>query len=538
MKRVHNVVLLLFAILLYGSIAQATEGPSQEELNKASESTDWLLPNHSYESQRFVNLKQIDRNNAAQLRPVCIYSSGDTNRFASNPLVYRGVMFVTTGDTTVAISASNCELKWRHDWKAKAKPAEVKTSSGIMVNPFKSRGMSIKDGKLVRATSDSHLVALDIETGKLLWEKMIASAEKYELIIMAPLIYEDLVIAGIGISEFAIKGWIGAFRLADGEPVWRFNTVPDDGEPGANSWSEAKDRQRGGGGVWVTPSLDIESGLLYTAVGNPVPDFFGDTRQGTNLYTASVVALDVKTGKLQGYKQIVPHDLHDWDLTVAGPIYKGKGTKSILAVGGKDGFLRALDRNSYEQMFETAVTKQENADAAPTIEGVHACPGVLGGMQWSLPAYNPQLNALFAPAVEWCGQFKKADELRLVAGQLYMGGSYTFDPVEKSKGWLTAVDASTGSVKWKFESKRPMVAAVTTTSSDVVFTGELTGNFLALDGKDGSVLYRFNLGAPIAAGVISYAVENKQYVAVAAGATAGFWRVPPASTTVVVFSLP
>ena len=137
MKRVHNVVLLLFAILLYGSIAQATEGPSQEELNKASESTDWLLPNHSYESQRFVNLKQIDRNNAAQLRPVCIYSSGDTNRFASNPLVYRGVMFVTTGDTTVAISASNCELKWRHDWKAKAKPAEVKTSSGIMVNPFK-----------------------------------------------------------------------------------------------------------------------------------------------------------------------------------------------------------------------------------------------------------------------------------------------------------------------------------------------------------------------------------------------------------------
>jgi alcohol dehydrogenase (cytochrome c) len=538
MKRVRDVVPFLFAILLNGNLAHAADGPSQEELNKAAESSDWLLPNHSYASQRYVNLKQIDRNNAAQLRPVCIYNSGDTNRFASNPLVYRGVMFFTTSDTTIAISASSCELKWRHDWKAKGKPAEVKTSSGLVVNPFKSRGMSIKDGKLVRATSDSHLVALDIETGKLIWDKAIANAEKIELIIMAPLIYEDLVIVGIGISELAVKGWIGAFRLSDGEPVWRFNTVPDDGEPGADSWSEAKDRQRGGGGVWTTPSLDTEAGVLYAAVGNPVPDFFGDTRQGSNLYTASMVALDVKTGKLKGYKQIVPHDLHDWDLTVTGPIYKGKGTKSLLAIGGKDGFLRAFDRDSYEQIFETAVTTQKNADVAPTIEGVHACPGVLGGMQWSLPAYNPQLNALFAPAVDWCGQFKKADELRLVPGQLYMGGSYTYDPVEKSKGWLTAVDASTGAVKWKYESKRPMVAAVTTTSSDLVFTGDLTGNFLALDGKDGRVLYRFNMGMPIAAGVITYAVENKQYVAVAAGATAGFWRVAPGSTTVVVFSLP
>ncbi|MFN0037952.1 MAG: pyrroloquinoline quinone-dependent dehydrogenase [Burkholderiales bacterium] len=540
MMRTLGNALLSCAVFLAASVSSASKGPSQLELNTAAESSDWMLPNQSYAGQRFVDLKQIHRGNASQLRPACIYSPGDTNRFASNPLVYRGVMYVTSGDTTVALNAATCEVRWRHDWKIKGKQAEYKTGT-MVINPFKSRGMAIKDGKLVRATSDSNLIALDIESGKLLWDKAIASAEKYELVIMAPLIYEDLVIAGIGISEFGVKGWLGAFRLSDGDSVWRFNTVPDDGEQGVETWGNAKDRQRGGGGVWVTPTLDAESGLLYVAVGNPVPVFFGDTRQGENLYTAAMIVLDAKTGKLQWHKQIVPHDLHDWDLTVTGPLYpmkNGSAMRQVIAVGGKDGFLRAVDRNSREQIFATAVTSIQNADVVPTVAGIYACPGVLGGMQWSLPAYNPQMNLLIAPAVDWCGQYKKADELRYVSGQLYMGGAYTYDPVEKSRGWLTAIDAASGVVKWKYESKRPMLAAVTTTSSDLVFTAELTGYFLVLDGKSGNVLYRFNLGAPAHAGVISYAVEGKQYVAVATGAAAGFWRVPPASSTVVVFSLP
>ncbi len=533
--------MITVAIGCGASVAQSAGGPTQDELNRAAQSNEWLLPNHSYASQRFVDLKQIDKTNASRLRPVCIYSPGDTNRFAANPLVYQGTMFITSGDTTVALDAASCELRWRHEWKPKAKAAEYRSPSGVVINPFKSRGAAIKDGKLVRATSDSQLIALDIADGKLLWEKTVASAEKYELIIMAPLIYEDLVIAGIGISEFAVRGWIGAFRLADGEPVWRFHTVPSDGEPGAETWSEATERGRGGGGVWVTPSLDQETGLLYAAVGNPVPDFFGDTRKGANLYTAAMVVLDAKTGKLRSHKQFVEHDLHDWDLTTTGPLYtasSSSGAKSVVAVGGKDGFLRGIERSTNEQIFQVAVTSQQNADITPTVEGVYACPGVLGGMQWSLPAYNRNLNLLIAPAVDWCGTYKKADELRYIHGQLYMGGSYTYDPVEKSRGWLTGVDAGTGAVKWKYESKRPMLAAVTTTSSGLVFTGELTGNFLVLDANDGSVLYRFNMGVPLHSGVITYAVRDKQYVAVAAGATAGFWRAPPASSTVIVFSLP
>ncbi len=542
MKRKLELCIVLTFLAWYGHrvVAAAADGPGQDELNKAASSTEWLLPNHSYSGQRYVDLKQIDRQNASQLRPVCIYNPGDTNRFASNPLVYRGVMFITTGDNTVAINATTCDVVWRHEWKAKGKQAEVKIS-GMVINPFKSRGHSLKDGKLVRATSDSSLIALDIQTGKVLWDRPVANAEKYELVVMPPRIYEDLVIAGIGISEFGVKGWIGAFRLSYGEPVWRFNTVPSEGEPGAETWSEAKDRERGGGGVWVTPTLDQEKGLLYAAVGNPVPDFFGDTRHGTNLYTAAMVVLDAKTGRLQWHKQFVPHDLHDWDLTVTGPLYNsgmGGQKRSLVAVGGKDGFLRAVDRDTRQQIFETPVATRLNAEMAPTIEGVYACPGVLGGMQWSLPAFNPSLNALFAASVDWCGRYKKADELRYVPGQLYMGGSYTYDPVEKSRGWLTAVDATSGAVHWKYESKRPMLAAVTTTSSELVFTGELTGQFLVLDGRDGSVLYRFNTGVPVHAGAITYAVDGKQYVAIAAGATAGFWKTPPASSTVIVFSLP
>lgn len=529
------VVMMVYSVLVY-----AGEGPTQEELDGAASSKEWLLPNHSYASQRYVDLKQINRDNASLLRPVCTYNFEDTNRFSSGPLVYRGVMYVTSGDTTVALDAATCEVRWRHQWQAKGNRGESKASSTI-TNGFKSRGAALKDGKLVRSTSGSNLIALDAQTGKLMWEKPVASAARYEFVMMAPLIYEDLVIAGIGIGEFGVNGWIGAFRLSDGEPVWRFNTVPKDKEPGAETWSDTGARERGGGGVWVTPAIDQASGLIYAAVGNPVPDFFGDARQGANLYTASLIVLDARTGKLQWYKQFVPHDLHDWDLTVAGPIYNvgtGADARALVAVGGKDGFLRAIDRNTQQQIFETAVTRRLNADLAPTVQGVYTCPGVLGGMQWSHPAFNPLLNTLFAPAVDWCGQYVKADELRYVQGQLYMGGSIRLDPVEQSRGWLTAVDATSGAIRWKYESTRPMLAAVTTTSSDLVFTGELTGDFLVLDGRDGTVLYRYDTGVPVHAGVITYEIDGKQFVATASGAALPFWRARWGSSTVVVFSLP
>ncbi|HWQ33488.1 MAG TPA: PQQ-binding-like beta-propeller repeat protein [Blastocatellia bacterium] len=515
-----------------GSSAPSSNLPMQSELTAAqTNTTDWLMSNHDYSGQRFVDLKQINEQNVAALRPVCLYQAGDTKAFHNNPVVYRGVMYITTSLSTIALDATSCRVKWRHDWKPKS----------IEVWP-PNRGVAISGGRVVRATTDGFMYALDLETGKMLWQKKVVAAEKNEgSFNMAPLIYEDLILLGLGISEQGVRGWIGAFRLESGEPVWRFNTVPDEGEPGAETWGKPDAKLHGGGAVWAPLSLDPQAGLLYVPVANPAPDFHDDIRPGANLYTNSMVVLDVRTGKLKWYYQTMPHDTHDWDLTQVSPLFTttvaGK-QRRLVALVGKDGLLHVLDRESKEHLYETPVTTRLNADVPVPVSGIRACPGVLGGVLWNGPAFNPGTNMLYVPAVDWCGTFRKAEEARFVQGQTYMGGSYIADPPTKSRGWLTAIDASTGKVAWRYESSRPMLAAVTTTSSDLIFTGELTGDFLALDARTGKVLYRFNTGGPMNGGVVSYAINGKQYVAVASGSASGFWQAAPGSSTIVVFSLP
>ncbi|MEO8134428.1 MAG: PQQ-binding-like beta-propeller repeat protein [Betaproteobacteria bacterium] len=507
-------------------------GPTQEELNQAASSTEWLLPNHDYAGVRYVNLDQIKPGNAASLRPVCAFQGADLNRALNNPIVYGGVMYVTTLYSTFALNPATCKVKWKHEWKPKGKEAN---------SSIKNRGVAIKDGRLVRGTQDGWLFALDAETGRLLWEVKAADAEKFEALSINPLIFENLAIVGPSGSEYGVKGWIGAFNLDDGKPVWRFNTVPDDGEPGAETWGGADARLRGGGGIWTTPALDVANGHLYVAVGNPAPDMLGTVRPGTNLYTNSIVVLDVRTGKLVWHKQAVPHDTHDWDMPVAAPLFGasiGGAMHNVVAMAAKDGLLRLVDRDSRQEFYSVPVTTRSNADAEITEQGVYVCPGMVGGVEWSVPAYSPKLDMMVVPAVDWCGTFKKDDEARFVAGQQYMGGSFTWDPVDKSTGWLTAVKATTGEELWKYHSSRPMVAAVTATSGDILFTGELTGDFLAMDARSGKVVYRYGGGGSIIGGVISYAVDGKQYVAAVSGMAAGFWLGAPGSMTVTVFALP
>jgi alcohol dehydrogenase (cytochrome c) len=441
------------------------------------------------------------------------------------------VMYLTTANATMALNATNGQLLWRHDWRVKGK-------SGWPMQ----RGVAIKDGMVVRGTHDGYLLALDAATGKLLWERAIVDMSKREAgFTMPPLIYEDLILIGPAGSELGVKGWVGAFRLKDGEPVWRFNTVPDDGEPGAETWEKADAKIKGGGSLWSPMSLDTEAGVLYFAVANPAPDFYGLARPGANLYTNSLVALDVRTGKLKWHYQVVPHDTHDWDLTQASPLFtatvNGKPRKLVATVG-KSGVLHVLDRETREKIYAVPVSNQSNTELPLTPEGVQVCPGIQGGVLWNGPALNPRSNTLYVNSVEWCGTFGVARELRHIEGQFYMGGFSRLDPVDQSKGWLTALDASTGKTRWRYQSSRPLLAAITATSADMLFTGELTGDFIALDGRDGKVLYRFNTGGPITGGVISYAVDGKQYVAVMSGNATAFWQARPGSSTVIIFALP
>ena len=440
----------------------------------------------------------------------------------TSPLVYGGVMYLTFGRATVAIDAKTCRERWTYIWQPK----------GQEISPA-NRGAAIKDGMLVRGTADGYLIALDMASGSLLWSQPIASAAGGQYFSMPPMIWGDLIIAGPSGADFGAKNWIGAFKLATGEPVWKFNLIPDPGEPGAETWESAESLKHGGGSLWTPLSLDAKAGIVYLPVGNPAPDFYGEIRPGANLYTDSIVALDAKTGKLMWYRQFIPHDVHDADLSQVSPLFTttidGK-SHDVVSVSGKDGLLRLLDRNSHDQFYEVPITTRENVDALPTVEGVHRCPGLLGGMEWNGPAYDPGSNTLFVPAVDWCGTFSKAPkDPPIMQGMHYYGGSVASDPREKSKGWLTAIDASTGKERWKYASPTPLVAGVTATSGGVLFTGDLNNDFLALDAKTGEVLYRFNTGGSIGGGVITYALDGKQYVATIVRNRLGLlWRIGPA----------
>ena len=515
--------------------APANTGPSQAVLNAAAQSTDWLFHTHDYLGTRFSPLDQINTTTAARLRPACVFQVGEQSNFQTGPVVYNGTMYVTTGASTIALDAATCRVKWRYTW-------QPRDNGGLVAGGLTNRGVAIKDGRVVRGTPDGYLLALNAETGTLLWARQVAKTPDGETFTMAPLVFEDLILIGPAVSERNIQGWVGAFRLTDGSPVWRFNTVPKPGEPGSETWRAEKDIPVGGGGVWTAFALDTGAGDLHIAVTNPAPDLPVQLRKGSNLYTNSIVVLDVHTGKLRWYRQLVPNDSHDWDLTHVTPLFTANinGTmRRLVATSGKDGMLRVLDRETHGLVYEAPVTTRENAEKPVTTTPIHVCPGVLGGLEWNGPAYNAGTNLLYTPAVDWCTTFTAFDDVRHIPGKSYMGGRVERDPPEKGQGWLTAVDASTGAVKWKYRSPRPMVGAVTTTAGNLVLTGELTGDFLVLDTRTGDVLYRFNTGGPIGGGVVTYAAAGQQYIAIVSGSPSNFWvdqnRGAP---TIFVFGLP
>jgi alcohol dehydrogenase (cytochrome c) len=509
----------------------AGAGPTQDELTRAASSTaDWLYASKDYAGQRFVDLDQINAGNAATLRAVCIYRSNSAVPTQTSPLVYKGVMYLTIDQSIVAIDAATCRERWTYNWQPKGK----------ILSPA-NRGVAIKDGRVVRGTSDGYLIAVDMDRGTLLWSRKIADADASQYLSMPPLMVGDLVIYGPAGADWGAKNWIGAFKLATGEPAWRFNLIPDADEPGAESWSNPQAREHGGGSVWTPLSFDAEKGVIYVPVGNPAPDFYREVRPGTNLYTDAVVALDVTTGKLLWYKQFVANDMHDWDLSQVSPIFgatvDGK-RRNLMTVSGKDGLLRMLDRDSRELLYEIPITTRKNVDAEPSVTGAQVCPGLLGGMEWNGPAFNPKAGALFVASVDWCGTFNKlASPPAFELNAHYYGGSVTPDSRDQARGWLYAIDAGTGTVRWQQQWPTPLVAGVTATSGGVLFTGDLANNFLAIDASDGKTLYRFNTGGSVGGGVISYQLGGKQYVATTSGVVSGFFG-GSGTSAVIVFALP
>ena len=378
----HRISTFVIVFLtLFGVQSASTAGPTQQELDQAaSDTSSWLMTNKSYDGHRYVSLNQINPSNVANLTEVCAFRSGINAPAQATPLLYQDRLYLSIGQTTVALDARNCSQIWKHEWVPRGK---------VLSPP--NRGVAIKDGRVYRGTSDGYLIALDMDSGKLLWERQIASAAENHYLSMPAMVVDDRMIYGTAGADFGSHGWIGAFRLETGQEFWRFDALPKPGQPGSQTWSPPESLEHGGASFWTPVSVDRENNLVFVPVGNPAPDFYGSVRQGDNLGTNELVALDLKTGEPAWSQQFVPHDTHDYDLTQTSPLIhaevKGK-MRNLVVVAGKDGRVRLVDRDSRETLFDVPVSKQENTTTEPTVGGVHVCPGLLGGEEWSSPAYD------------------------------------------------------------------------------------------------------------------------------------------------------
>ena len=503
----------------------STSRPSQDELNRADVDTrSWLLYNKGYLAHRYSSLNQIDRSNAQKLRVVCLFQLGEVATFTTGPVVYDGILYATTHFGTYAIDSATCRKRWSHQHVA----------TGPETNAT-NKGVAIAGGRVIRGTQDGHLYALDAKTGDLLWDRLVANAMVGEGVGAAPLIWNDLVFVGISGGDWGIRGRMMAFKVADGSPVWTFELIPTGSDTGADTWQNAESAQHGGGPSWSHYALDVSAPTLFVPVGNVAPDFHPEMRPGANLFTSSLVALDPNTGKLKWWYQLVKNDWHDRD-TLAVALYDVAG-KRLVATAGKDGVLHGLEANTGKHLFEVPVTRMLNVDAPLTPEGTRVCPGVNGGVEWNGPSHSPRTGLLYVSSVDWCTTFKLGPKPTWEATVPYTGisnGWGTFDPKSEWGGWLNAVDAATGKMKWRWRAPTPMIAGVTATAGDVVFTGDLDGNFLVFDARDGRKLYSFNTGGPIAGGVITWEQEGKQRVAVTPGNSGQGWNLP-GSATIIIF---
>ena len=509
---------------LYGKLAQpSTSAPTQAELDAADGATNnWLMYNKGYRGERYSTLTQISVDNAAALRPVCMFQLGELGTFSTGPVMYDGIVYVTTHLGTYAIDATTCRKIWVHQHVAQ----------GPEMNAT-NKGVALAAGRVIRGTQDGFLYALDAKTGAPLWVRQVADWSIGEGIGAAPIVWNDIVYVAKAGGDWGIRGRMMAFKVSDGTLAWTFDLIPKPGEPGADTWSKPQSMDHGGGAAWVTYALDRESGTLFIPVGNPGPDYKKDMRPGANLFTISTVALDARTGRLRWWYQLRPNDDHDWDATVVSLF--DVGDKKLVATAGKEGILHVLTREDGKLVFKLPVTTQLNHEAAFTPEGVRVCP--VAGVQWNGAAHSALTGLLYVNAIDWCTVFKSGPDPKWLATVPYTGlanGWGSNDPISKWSGWINAVDPATGKMAWRVKWPTPMYAALTPTAGNVLFTGDLSGNFLTLDARTGKTLYSFDTGGPIAGGVITYQVKGKQYVAVASGHSGG--SIPlTGSNTVVIF---
>ena len=401
---------------------------SQAELDAAdTESTNWLTYNKGYKGFRYSSLDRINANNASQLRAVCVMQLGEVGTFETGPVIYNGVMYVTTSHGVYALDASTCEQRWAYHYAPWAPEVQVN-----------NKGVAIADGRLIRGTTDGSLLALDAATGSVLWLRKIMDVTKGEFAVAAPLIWNGVVYIGKAGADWGIDGEMMAFKASDGAKIWGTSLLPKKGDRAYATWKNPASVKTGGGSTWSSYSLDIDAKLLLIPIGNAAPDYNYDSRPGDNLYTNSIMALDAQSGSIKWWHQLRGSDDKDLDTTVVAAFDTPDGLH-LAAAAGKDGVLHVVDRATGALRYKVPVTTQKNVDVPLTATGVPYCPG--GAILNNGPAYSPSTNLIYINSQDWCNVgFKRP--AKYVAGIQYSGGMGRRDPLEDSFGWTTAIRRS------------------------------------------------------------------------------------------------
>jgi alcohol dehydrogenase (cytochrome c) len=535
MKYVASVVAILLALNL--------SAPAQtlDDLKNDGKNTDNVLTyGMGYHQHRYSTLKQIDKTNIKRLVPVWNLSLDNQWGEQAQPLVYNGVMYVTNARATVAVDLASGRQLWRTpvDW--------LPETPRVVCCGVSNKGAAILNGKLFRTTLDAHVVALDMKTGKEIWKTKAAEWKDGYSMTVAPQIADGVLITGISGAEFGIRGFIDGWDPETGKQLWRRYTIPARGEKGNETWAQDTNAwEIGGGSSWITGSYDPELDLTYWGVGNPAP-WASQSRPGDNLFTSSVLALRPKTGEVVWHYQFTPNDPFDfdanWEMILADIDVEGAKRKVLMQLN-RNGFLYVLDRangqliaaNPYEKVnwathIDLKTGRPVETDVATKVragEQVEMWPSTRGGKNWPHAAYNPETGLLYANTMHRGGIYKHLETKPYVAGQRYQFIENRPTPVQPGEaiGHVDAIDPLTGKPRWRAPlTDHPHWSAMLATGSGLLFTGKMTGEFIALDADSGKTLWQFQTGSGVNAMPITFTQNGRQYVTVLSGVGGLWWN--------------
>lgn len=498
-----------------------------DELLAQPVGANWLSYNGDYSGRRYSKLSKIDRSNVTQLRAQWVFHASQADDMEATPEVVNGVMFVGVQNDVFALDARTGRQIWHY-----SRPI----TDGLIddASQHHNRGVGIWHSSIYLETDNAHLLCLDARSGHLLWDTPYAEGNKNYGATSAPLVVKDRILVGTSGGDDGVRGFLAAFDAQTGKLAWRFWTIPGPGEPESSSWPGDL-YLHGGGTTWMPGTYDPELNTVFWGTSNPSPDFNGEPRPGDDLYTDCVLAIDPDSGKLKWHFQFTPHDLYDYDATetpvLLDATYKGEGHK-LLVEANRNGYLYVLDRKDGKFLSASPFVEKLNwakgidpqgrpirSGVQPTPEGSVVCPGFAGATNWYSPAYNPDTHLMYFLALEECGTFFSKKPERFAEGRTYYATGVRHAPGGTRQKILIAYNVESGEFAWRHPQagEGRSSAGILTTAGGVVFFGDDQESFEALDAATGAALWHFDTGQSIHASPMSYEVNGKQYVAIAAG---------------------